>query len=66
MRTHGWAVHPGRTLLLISIAVGIVLALVAVGALITPEIAPIIIAVGLLVEVALLTILYVVQVRRHW
>lgn len=66
MNTHGRAARPGRTLLLITVAAGVVIGFVALAALIAPELAPIILAVGLLVDVALLAVLYLIQVRRHW
>lgn len=66
MQAHPRERHPGRTLIVLVAVTAIVLGAAAVAALLVPESAPVLLVGGLVLDVALLAILYVVQVRRHW
>lgn len=66
MQTHRQARHPGRALLLIVAVTAVVLGTAAVAALLVPQLAPLLILGGLVLDLGILAVLYVVQVRRHW
>lgn len=66
MRTHRQERHPGRTIFLIAVVTAIVIGSAAVAAILVPDLAPLILLAGLVVDLGLVVILYAVQVRRHW